>query len=83
MIPDKKLLCPLDKVNRQFCVREPKMLWVSDFTYVATWKGFVNVAFVIHAYTRKIVGWCVSTSPHAGFVLDVLELWKLKLWLHT
>jgi putative transposase len=45
----------------------------SDFTYVATWKGFVYVAFVIDAYARKIVGWRVSTSAHAGFVLDALE----------
>ncbi|MFM8820664.1 MAG: IS3 family transposase [Phenylobacterium sp.] len=72
-IPDKKLPCPLDKVNRQFSVPAPNMLWVSDFTYVATWKGFVYVAFVIDAYARKIVGWRVSTSPHAGFVLDALE----------
>lgn len=43
------------------------MLWVSDFTYVATWKGFVYVAFVIDAYARRIVGWRVSTTPHAGF----------------
>jgi putative transposase len=72
-IPDKKLPCPLDKVNRQFRVPAPNMLWVSDFTYVATWKGFVYVAFVIDAFARKIVGWRVSTSPHAGFVLDALE----------
>ncbi|MFC7706503.1 IS3 family transposase [Plastorhodobacter daqingensis] len=72
-IPDKKQPCPLDKVNRQFRVPAPNMLWVSDFTYVATWKGFVHVAFVIDAYARKIVGWRVSTSPHAGFVLDALE----------
>ena len=72
-IPDKKLPCPLDKVNRQFQVPAPNMLWVSDFTYVATWKGFVYVAFVIDAYARRIVGWRVSTSPHAGFVLDALE----------
>ncbi|MES2336098.1 MAG: IS3 family transposase [Pseudomonadota bacterium] len=72
-IPDKRLPCPLDKVNRQFRVPAPNMLWVSDFTYVATWKGFVYVAFVIDAYARKIVGWRVSTSPHAGFVLDALE----------
>jgi putative transposase len=51
----------------------PNMLWVSDFTYVATWKGFVYVAFVIDAYARKIVGWRVSTSAHAGFVLDAME----------
>lgn len=44
-----------------------------DFTYVATWKGFAYVAFVIDAYARKIVGWRVSTSAHAGFVLDALE----------
>ncbi|MBL9053639.1 MAG: IS3 family transposase [Tabrizicola sp.] len=72
-IPDKKLPCPLDKVNRQFRVPAPNMVWVSDFTYVATWKGFAYVAFVIDAYTRKIVGWRVSASPHAGFVLDALE----------
>jgi putative transposase len=72
-IPDKKLPCPLDKVNRRFRVPAPNMLWVSDFTCVATWKGFVYVAFVIDAYARKIVGWRVSTFPHAGFVLDALE----------
>lgn len=72
-IPDKKLPCPLDKVNRQFRVPAPNMLWVSDFTYVATWKDFVYVAFVIDAYARRIVGWRVSTTPHAGFVLDALE----------
>ena len=72
-IPDKKAPCPLDKVNRQFRVPAPNMLWVSDFTYVATWKGFVYVAFIIDAYARKIVGWRVSTSAHAGFVLDALE----------
>lgn len=72
-IPDKKQPCPMDKVNRQFRVPAPNMLWVSDFTYVATWKGFAYVAFVIDAYARKIVGWRVSTSPHAGFALDALE----------
>ena len=72
-IPDKKTQCPLDKVNRQFRVPAPNMLWVSDVTYVATWKGFTYVAFVIDAYARKIVGWRVSTSAHAGFVLDGLE----------
>ncbi|ETX13165.1 transposase ISPsy21 [Roseivivax halodurans JCM 10272] len=72
-VPDKKAPCPLDKVNRQFRVSAPNVLWVSDFTYVATWKGFAYVAFVIDAYARKIVGWRVSTSAHAGFVLDALE----------
>ena len=49
------------------------MLWVSDFTYVATWTGFVYVAFVIDTYARRIVGWRVSRTAHASFVLDALE----------
>lgn len=72
-VSDKKAPCPLDKVKRQFRVPAPNMLWVGDFTYVATWKGFAYVAFVIDAYARKIVGWRVSTSAHAGFVLDAQE----------
>jgi PAS domain S-box-containing protein len=54
------------------CAR-PNALWVSDFTYVATWTGFVYIAFVIDAYARRIVGWRVSRTAHAGFVLDALE----------
>lgn len=72
-IPDKAAPCPLDHVNRQFQALRPNLLWVSDFTYVATWTGFVYVAFVIDAYARRIVGWRVSRSAHAGFVLDALE----------
>jgi transposase InsO family protein len=72
-VPDKAAPCPLDHVNRQFRVARPNVLWVSDFTYVATWQGFVYVAFVIDAYARRIVGWRVSRSAHAGFVLDALE----------
>ena len=72
-IPDKKASCPLDRVNRQFRVSAPNLLWVSDFTYVATWKVFVYVAFVIDAFARRIVGWRVSRTAHAGFVLDALE----------
>jgi transposase InsO family protein len=72
-IPDKAAPCPLDRVNRQFRVPAPDLLWVSDFTYVATWQGFVYVAFVIDAYARRIVGWRVSKAAHAGFVLDALE----------
>ncbi len=49
------------------------MLWVSDFTYVATWQGFVYVAFVIDVFARRIVGWRVSRTATAGFVLDALE----------
>jgi transposase InsO family protein len=54
-------------------VAAANMLWVSDFTYVATWQGFAYVAFVIDAYARRIVGWRVSASAHAGFVIDALE----------
>jgi transposase InsO family protein len=72
-ISDKSVACPLDHVNRQFQASRPNALWVSDFTYVATWTGFVYVAFVIDAYARRIVGWRVSRTAHAGFVLDALE----------
>jgi putative transposase len=72
-ISDKAVPCPLDHVNRRFNAPHPNALWVSDFTYVATWAGFVYVAFVIDTYARRIVGWRVSRSAHAGFVLDALE----------
>jgi len=72
-ISDKAAPCPLDHVNRQFNAAHPNALWVSDFTYVATWTGFVYVAFVIDAYARRIVGWRVSRQAHASFVLDALE----------
>ena len=72
-VSDKAAPCPLDRVNRQFRAPAPNMLWVSDFTYVATWSGFVYVAFVIDVFARRIVGWRVSRSAHAGFVLDALE----------
>jgi len=72
-ISDKAAPCPLDHVNRQFRVPRPNALWVSDFTYVATWTGFVYVAFVIDAYARRIVGWRASRTAHASFVLDALE----------
>ena len=70
---DKASPCPLDHVNRQFHAPAPDRLWLSDFTYVATWAGFVYVAFVIDAYARRIVGWRVSRTAHASFVLDALE----------
>ena len=72
-VPDKTAPCPLDHVNRVFHAPAPNMLWLSDFTYVSTWSGFVYVAFVIDAYARRIVGWRVSRTAHAGFVLDALE----------
>ena len=72
-ISDSSAPCPLDKVKRQFQAPRPNALWVSDFTYVATWAGFVYVAFVIDTFARRIVGWRVSRTAHAGFVLDALE----------
>jgi putative transposase len=70
---DRSAPCPLDRVNRQFRAPAPNVLWVSDFTYVATWQGFVYVAFVIDVFARRIVGWRVSRSARADFVLDALE----------
>lgn len=72
-VSDKAAACPLDHVNRQFRAPAPNMLWVSDFTYVATWTGFVYVAFVIDVFARYIVGWRVSRTAQASFVLDALE----------
>jgi len=72
-VPDKAAACPFDLVNRQFHAVAPNRLWVSDFTYVSTWTGFVYVAFVIDVYARRIVGWRVSRTPTAAFVLDALE----------
>jgi len=65
--------CPRDLVNRDFAAAYPNQLWVSDLTYVATWQGFVYVAFVIDAYARRIVGWRVSSTPRTDLVLDALE----------
>jgi len=72
-VSDPARPCPLDHVARQFGAARPNVLWVSDFTYVATWAGFVYTAFVIDAFARRIVGWRVSRSAHASFVLDALE----------
>jgi len=72
-IADPAAPCPRDRVNREFQAPRPNALWVSDFTYVSTWRGFVFVAFVIDAFARKIVGWRVSGSATAAFVLDALE----------
>jgi putative transposase len=72
-LSDMKAPCPLDRVNRQFKAERPNQLWVSDFTYVSTWQGWLYVAFVIDVYARCIVGWRVSTSMHTEFVLDALE----------
>ncbi len=76
-ISDNKAPGPLDKVHRQFRAERPNQLWVSDFTYVSTWQGWLYVAFVIDVFARRIVGWRVSSSMRTDFVLDALEqaLW--------
>jgi len=72
-ISDSKAPCALDRVNRVFKAERPNQLWVSDFTYVSTWQGWLYVAFVIDVYARRIVGWRVSHSMQTDFVLDALE----------
>jgi transposase InsO family protein len=72
-ISDSKAPCPLDRDNRVFTAERPNQLWVSDFTYVSTWQGWLYVAFVIDVYARRIVGWRVSRSMQTDFVLDALE----------
>ena len=64
---------PRDAVNRDFSVERPNALWVADLTYVASWRGFVYVAFVIDAFARRIVGWRVSNSLRTDIALDALE----------
>ena len=72
-VPDAIAPRPLDRVNRQFKAARPNQLWVSDFTYVSTWQGWLYVAFVIDVFARRIVGWRVSSSMTTDFVLDALE----------
>ena len=72
-ISDTKAPCPLDRVKRVFKADRPNQLWVSDFTYVSTWQGWLYVAFVIDVFARRIVGWRVSSSMRTDFVLDALE----------
>jgi putative transposase len=72
-MPDVATARPSDKVQRVFYADRPNQLWVSDFTYVSTWQGFVYVAFVIDVFARRIVGWRVSSTMRTDFVLDALE----------
>jgi len=76
-IPDEAAARPADLVKRDFTAERPNQLWVADLTYVATWSGFVYVAFVIDVYARMIVGWRVSRSLRSDLALDALEqaLW--------
>ncbi len=77
-ISDDALARPADLVNRQFTATRPNQLWVADITFVATWAGFVYVAFIIDVFARRIVGWRVSRSLRTDLVLDALEqaLWS-------
>ncbi len=72
-VPDEAVVRPADLVNRDFTVARPNQLWVADLTYVATWRGFVYIAFVIDAYSRAIVGWRASGSLRTDLALDALE----------
>lgn len=72
-IPDEAAVRPDDLVERNFTASRPNQLWVADLTYVATWAGFVYVAFVVDAFSRRIVGWRVSRSLRSDLALDALE----------
>jgi transposase InsO family protein len=72
-VPNSRLPCPADLVKRQFVASRPNQLWVADITFVATWLGFVYVAFVTDVFSRRIVGWRVSRSLKTELVLDALE----------
>ncbi|MCS1867869.1 IS3 family transposase [Escherichia coli] len=76
----RKVVAAGDRVNRQFVAERPDQLWVADFTYVSTWRGFVYVAFIIDVFAGYIVGWRVSSSMETTFVLDALEqaLWARR-----
>ncbi|EJI1470171.1 IS3 family transposase [Escherichia coli] len=76
----RKAVAAGDRVNRQFVAERPDQLWVADFTYVSTWRGFVYVAFIIDVFAGYIVGWRVSSSMETPFVLDALEqaLWARR-----
>lgn len=72
-IPAQSAECPADLVQRRFLATRPHRLWVADFTYVATWAGFVFVAFVVDVFSRRLVGWRVSASMRTDLVLEALE----------
>jgi putative transposase len=72
-IADEAATRPPDLVERDFRASRPNQLWVADLTYVATWMGFVYVAFVIDVFSRAIVGWRVSSSLRSDLALDALE----------
>ena len=65
---------PMDLVARVFKAVAPNLLWVADLTYVSTWAGTVYVSFVIDAFSRRIVGWRVSSTLRTDLALDALEM---------
>jgi putative transposase len=79
-VPGPAAARPADLVRRNFARPAPDRLWVADFTYVPTWQGMVYVAFVIDAYSRRILGWRAATSMRTSLVLDALEqaLWTRR-----
>jgi putative transposase len=79
-VPGEAAARPADLVRRQFSPAAPDRLWVADFTYVPAWTGMVYVAFVIDAYSRRILGWRAATSMKTALVLDALEqaLWTRR-----
>jgi putative transposase len=72
-IVDEAAERPADLVQRDFTADRPNQLWVADLTYVATWAGFVYVAFITDVFSRKIVGWRVSNSLRSDLAMDALE----------
>ena len=72
-VPDDLAMRPMDLVQRDFAATQPDQLWVADLTYISTHAGFVYAAFVIDAFSRRIVGWRVSCSLHSDLALDALE----------
>ncbi|MFC8015412.1 IS3 family transposase [Streptomyces cinereoruber] len=73
-VTDPAVARPKDLVNRDFTATAPNRLWVTDFTYVATWAGTVYLAFVLDVFSRKIVGWRAADHMRTGLVLDALEM---------
>jgi putative transposase len=81
--PDQGATRPADLVERDFSAARPNQLWVADLTYVATWSGFVYVAFVIDAFSRFLVGWQAARSLRTDLALDALEMaiWRRQAQL--
>ena len=81
--PDAAAARPADLVERNFSATRPNQLWVADLTYVATWSGFVYVAFVVDAFSRFLVGWQAARSLRTDLALDALEMaiWRRQAQL--